>query len=146
LHTRSYNTNNNCSCVLLAIETPKSNQEITDVIKYADIAFAAVYTLEMVIKVIALGFIMGSDAYLSDVWDFADFIVVIISYLSIFLPVRTFVLFEYQHHALSPPRAPTLGCVLPPGSEGHPPCALDRAQSPHQVRDQCSVLHHSFYC
>jgi hypothetical protein len=45
--------------------------------------FLALYTLEMVIKVLALGFIFNKGAYLRDPWNILDFTIVMSAYLTI---------------------------------------------------------------
>ena len=39
-------------------------------------AFAVVYTLEMILKVLARGFVLHKHAYLRDPWNRLDFVVV----------------------------------------------------------------------
>lgn len=41
-----------------------------------------IYTLEMVGKIIGLGFIMHEHAYLKDAWNWLDFIVVLMGLVS----------------------------------------------------------------
>ena len=38
--------------------------------------FTAIYTLEMLLKILAKGFILHSYAYLRDPWNWLDFVVV----------------------------------------------------------------------
>jgi len=45
--------------------------------------FLVLYTGEMVLKIIGLGFIMGEGSYLRDWWNVMDFIIVITSLLSV---------------------------------------------------------------
>ena len=40
--------------------------------------FAAIYTLEMILKIISKGFALHKYAYLRDPWNWLDFIVVIL--------------------------------------------------------------------
>lgn len=40
--------------------------------------FAAIYTVEMILKIIAKGFCMHKFAYLRDPWNWLDFVVVIL--------------------------------------------------------------------
>ena len=41
--------------------------------------FIAIFTAEMIVKVIALGFVMHKYAYLRDGWNVLDFTVVVLS-------------------------------------------------------------------
>jgi len=62
------------NCVLLALEgTPEE-------IEYF---FTAIYTMEMVLKIIAKGFILHKFAYLRDPWNWLDFIVVTLGYITL---------------------------------------------------------------
>jgi len=64
---------------------------ILDATKLADIIFTACFTFEMVVKIIAMGFIMTKGnpakhmpgAYLRDVWNWLDFVVVIAAYIEL---------------------------------------------------------------
>lgn len=49
---------------------------------YIDLFFLIVYTLEMILKIIALGFFMNSNSYLRDSWNVLDFIVVVCGWIS----------------------------------------------------------------
>ena len=40
--------------------------------------FAAIYTLEMILKIISKGFALHKYAYLRDPWNWLDFVVVIL--------------------------------------------------------------------
>jgi len=41
------------------------------------------YTFEMILKIIAMGFFMETNSYLRDTWNILDFIVVMCGWLSI---------------------------------------------------------------
>jgi hypothetical protein len=64
---------------------------VLDATKIADIIFTLIFTAEMVIKIIAMGFIMTKGnpsnhmpaAYLRDPWNWLDFIVVIAAYVEL---------------------------------------------------------------
>jgi len=45
-------------------------------------AFLIIYTIEMILKVIALGFCMQQNSYLRDPWNVLDFIVVFFGWIS----------------------------------------------------------------
>lgn len=42
-----------------------------------EIPFTVIFTLEAILKIIAMGFIFGKGSYLRDGWNWIDFIVVI---------------------------------------------------------------------
>ena len=42
--------------------------------------FLSIYTIEMLLKVIGMGFIIPKGAYLRDYWNILDFIIVVTSY------------------------------------------------------------------
>jgi hypothetical protein len=56
-----------------------------DVTIIAEYIFLAMYTIEMLVKVTARGFILNTFTYLRDGWNWLDFIVVVSSYLTIIL-------------------------------------------------------------
>ena len=53
--------------------------------------FLALYSIEMILKIMGMGFVMGEKAYLKDSWNILDFVIVISSYPSLFAeaPVST---------------------------------------------------------
>jgi len=73
------------SSITLAIDNPLWSQESTQVkvLAVLDIIFSVCFSIEMVVKIIALGFLFHKGAYLRDSWNILDFLIVIISWLSI---------------------------------------------------------------
>ena len=74
------------SSIALAIDSPLLNPESTFAISlvYMDYALTAIFSIEMMLKVIALGFWMDEGSYLRNSWNILDFIVVVISITSTF--------------------------------------------------------------
>ena len=68
------------NCVTLAMDDPT-----TDVRKdwqvYVDYTFQGLYSLELLIKVFAMGFLFNQGAYLRDLWNVLDFAIVLFGYL-----------------------------------------------------------------
>ncbi len=66
----------------------------------SEIIFTAIYTYESAIKVLARGFVTDSFTYLRDAWNWLDFIVIAMSYVTIgidlgsFSALRTFRVFR----------------------------------------------------
>ena len=50
-----------------------------------ELIFQYLYTVEMVIKILGLGFIFGKDAYMKDEWNILDFFIVMMGYVSMIL-------------------------------------------------------------
>ena len=76
------------SSVLLILDNPlldpKSQQAET--LKYFNYSMTAIFTIEMIIKIITWGFILnGPKSYLKNWWNDLDFLVVIISLIDNFL-------------------------------------------------------------
>merc|ERR1711871_1827506 len=74
------------SSVLLAIDEPYLktdcnwvNSSFVDTLKVLDKIIVILFVLEMVCKVIALGFVFGKDAYLRNGWNCLDFFLVMLS-------------------------------------------------------------------
>ena len=74
------------NCVMLAITNP--NNEQTPAEKNIDFFFLVFYSSEMVLKIIAMGFILSKNSYLRDIWNILDFAIVLSTY-TIYLPVQT---------------------------------------------------------
>jgi hypothetical protein len=47
-----------------------------------DLTFLIIYTIEMILKIIALGFFMNTNSYLRDSWNVLDFTVVVCGWIS----------------------------------------------------------------
>ncbi|XP_031566038.1 sodium channel protein type 2 subunit alpha-like isoform X2 [Actinia tenebrosa] len=62
------------NCIFLAIKNAPEEPEYV---------FAAIYTLEMIVKIIAKGLCMHKFAYLRDPWNWLDFVVVILGYVTL---------------------------------------------------------------
>ena len=68
------------NCLVLA--TDKEVDFITDNVEVIDLVFLIIYTLEMVLKIIAMGFVMREHSYLMDSWNKLDFFVVLMGWIS----------------------------------------------------------------
>ena len=53
------------------------------VIEGSELVFTTIFTLEMLTKVVAMGFLVNKGSYLRDGWNVMDFIVVVISLVSL---------------------------------------------------------------
>jgi len=68
------------NCIILATDDPTTEiQEAWQ--ENADYVFQAIYSAELVLKVLAMGFIFNENAYMRDLWNVFDFIIVIFGYL-----------------------------------------------------------------
>ena len=52
--------------------------------------FLALYSIEMVLKILGLGFFFNKGAYLRDPWNILDFIIVMSAYLTIFQELSSY--------------------------------------------------------
>lgn len=59
-------------------------EEPTAFFQTVENVFLGLYTLEMVLKIIGSGFIFAEDAYLKEPWNILDFLIVVISYFTLF--------------------------------------------------------------
>lgn len=74
------------STVTLAIESPLHNPEgnLVRVLVLIDYVMTAIFVVEMMIKIMALGFAFnGKKSYMRDGWCVLDFIIVMVSIFSI---------------------------------------------------------------
>lgn len=69
------------NCITLA--QSDSTKDDTQVEKNIDMVFNIIYTIEMVLRVSALGFVFNRGAYLRSYWNQLDFICVMTAYLEI---------------------------------------------------------------
>lgn len=75
------------SATLAAEDSYDPDNPRNDTLNYFDYVFTAIFTLELTIKVIALGFALHPGAYVRDGWNDLDLIVVTSSWLSIILDI-----------------------------------------------------------
>ncbi len=69
------------SSVTLTLESPLYTDEtLKQVLQVCDVFFLVVFSVEAIMKVIALGFILPYDSYLSDAWNKLDFVVLIVTF------------------------------------------------------------------
>lgn len=74
------------STIMLAVESPLDNPNglKLDILYYMDIVMTILFSLECVIKIFVLGFIInGKDSYLLNGWNIVDFFIVSISIFSL---------------------------------------------------------------
>ena len=75
------------SSILLAVESPLTDPDgsLMAVLNVLDLIFTIVFTLELVMKNIAMGFIFnGKQSYIRNPWNIIDFIIVLFSLISLF--------------------------------------------------------------
>ena len=81
----NYNRSRNIFTILSSILKLQANYE--DIEICLEYLFTFIFTIEMVTKVIARGFVLHSFAYLRSGWDLLDFAIIIIAYMLIGLEV-----------------------------------------------------------
>lgn len=76
------------SSILLALEDPvDKDAKINEQLLLADFFFTGLFTLEMLLKIVAMGLVLHRGAYLRDPWNILDFVVVVGSILNLALSV-----------------------------------------------------------
>jgi len=68
----------------IAMEDP-TNEENSAFSIIIENLFLSLYTLEMLLKIICLGFVLNKGSYLRDPWNILDFIIVTLAYVQIIL-------------------------------------------------------------
>lgn len=71
---------------MLILESPLNDpkSEKADVLYYIDCVVTTLFTLELIFKVVVMGFLLnGKDSYIRNPWNIMDFIIVAISLISI---------------------------------------------------------------
>jgi len=72
--------------LFLAMDDPlRDPSETPYFMLLADDIFQYLYTIEMVVKILSLGFIMNNGSYLRDAWNILDFVIIASGYLGMFL-------------------------------------------------------------
>ena len=79
------------STVALAAEDPVDSKSYrTIVFSYYDYCFTAIFTIELILKIIVLGFVMHPGSYLRDPWNVIDAIVVLSAFVNFLLEIVRF--------------------------------------------------------
>ena len=77
----------NCFQLMLECPAMEAMDHFPEVMLILDYFFAVVFTIEMLIKMVALGVVFGNDkCYLRNRWNVIDFVVVFFSWLTLLLP------------------------------------------------------------
>ena len=72
--------------IVLTLEDPTDpNSGSTGFLATLDTIFLILYTIEMILKIIGLGFVLNKGAYLRESWNILDFIIVVSAYLQILI-------------------------------------------------------------
>ncbi|CAB4001908.1 voltage-dependent N-type calcium channel subunit alpha-1B-like isoform X1, partial [Paramuricea clavata] len=74
------------NCVVLALDAPLPSNDksaISDELEKSEIFFLVIFTIEAILKIVALGFVLHPGSYLRNGWNILDFIVVITGYISL---------------------------------------------------------------
>ena len=69
--------------IFLALEDPTSTGQ-SAFFKISDDIFLACYTVEMIFKILGMGFLCNKGAYLRDSWNLLDFVIVFSAYFTLF--------------------------------------------------------------
>jgi len=67
--------------ILLALDNPTDDKPAVPT--GVDNALLAIYTIEMVLKILGMGFVLEKKSYLRDYWNIMDFIIVVTAYVPI---------------------------------------------------------------
>ncbi|CAG0883533.1 unnamed protein product [Cyprideis torosa] len=80
------------NCIVLALEEHLSGGDRTPLAQSLELTepyFLAIFCVEATMKILALGFVLHRGAYLRNVWNIMDFIVVVTGFITIFLKAPT---------------------------------------------------------
>lgn len=68
--------------LVMIVDNKIENEELKD---NFELIFQYLYTVEMVLKIMGLGFIIGPGTYMRDEWNILDFFIVMMGYASMIL-------------------------------------------------------------
>lgn len=71
------------NCISLALANPNNSPTMILVLSIFEWIFTAIFTIELIMKVIALGFVLHPGSYMRSPWNVLDFLIVATSYLQI---------------------------------------------------------------
>ena len=71
------------NCIELAVNDP-TQPSANGLEKGIETTFLAIYTIEMILKMVALGLVYYKSSYFRDLWNVLDFLVVVANFASLF--------------------------------------------------------------
>ncbi|KAK3088414.1 hypothetical protein FSP39_018877 [Pinctada imbricata] len=77
------------NCIVLALEEHLPNDDMTPLaiqLENTEIYFIGIFSVEALLKIVALGFVLHKGSYLRNVWNIMDFVVVVTGILEFVLP------------------------------------------------------------
>lgn len=74
-----------CLNSLMMVMDDPTVEEPNPVFKMAETVFLGLYTVEMVLKIIGMGFYFSENAYIKDGWNILDFVIVVLSLPTLFV-------------------------------------------------------------
>ncbi|XP_068423425.1 voltage-dependent T-type calcium channel subunit alpha-1I-like [Clinocottus analis] len=79
------------NCVTIAMERPGIHPESKEqlFLKVSNHVFTAVFLVEMLFKVLALGFLFGSESYCRSAWNLVDGSLVVLSFVNLFVSLAS---------------------------------------------------------
>lgn len=78
------------NCVTLIMDDKASQDQPPAILNISEYFFAIAYTIEALLKILGMGFVLNKDAYLRDPWNAIDLFIIITSYLSLMLSTVNF--------------------------------------------------------
>ncbi|KAJ7340397.1 Voltage-dependent T-type calcium channel subunit alpha-1G [Desmophyllum pertusum] len=73
------------SCVVLVLEEPNIDHQKRQIIDIAMFILTIMFSLEMLMKIVAHGFVLGPGTYLKDSWNVLDGILVLFSWIDVII-------------------------------------------------------------
>lgn len=85
------------NCVALAIYNPliPDTDPTLAILAVFDYVFLTLFTIEAIIRIIAMGFVLHPYSYLRDPWNALDFVIMILGYVSLCYHVRFYLTFSF---------------------------------------------------
>lgn len=69
--------------IVMALDDSASSDTPNPIFEIFEMWFQWLYSVEMIFKILGLGFIFGPDSYLRDSWNILDFVIVMIGWITI---------------------------------------------------------------
>ena len=69
--------------IVMVLDDSSTNDNPNPIFAVLENVFLILYTIEMVFKIIGMGFFFPKDSYLKDIWNILDFFIVLTSYITL---------------------------------------------------------------
>eukprot|EP00818_Percolomonas_sp_WS_P004549 CAMPEP_0117439440 /NCGR_PEP_ID=MMETSP0759-20121206/2566_1 /TAXON_ID=63605 /ORGANISM="Percolomonas cosmopolitus, Strain WS" /LENGTH=1994 /DNA_ID=CAMNT_0005231155 /DNA_START=388 /DNA_END=6369 /DNA_ORIENTATION=- len=78
------------NCISLAMTNPGNSDQLVYILSTVEWVFTGIFSLEMIMKIIALGFILHPASYMRNPWNVLDFVIVSLAFFQVIPSINNY--------------------------------------------------------